>query len=118
MNTHEKAILLQQEKELQDRREHQITLMAVASLLQTKEGKQLFKYLFKNMEVMTTPPLGMSGMDLHEYLGFLRAGNSIYKLACEANSEEAALILAKLERDRYAELYAQYREELGLDTEE
>ena len=46
---------------------------------------------------------------LHEYLGHLRAGNSIYKLACEADSEIAASLLSKLERERYEHILEQYR---------
>jgi len=107
MNDKDKRIL--EERERKEAKEHQDVLIAIATLLKHREGIQLFRYMFKNFEVMTTPPLGMHGMDLHEYLGFLRAGNSIYKLACEADSESAASILAKLERDRYAELYEQHR---------
>jgi hypothetical protein len=40
-------------------------------------------------------------------LGFLRAGNSIFKLVAEANAQAAADILAQNEKDRYAKLYAE-----------
>jgi hypothetical protein len=62
------------------------------------------------------PDKSMEGNILHEYLGFLRAGNSIYKLACEASSETAAHILAKIERERYEDKYEQFRIENGLNT--
>ena len=47
----------------------------------------------------------MEGNFLHDKLGFLRAGNSIYKLVAEANAEMAATILAENEKERYAKLY-------------
>lgn len=105
---------LEERKIRQEAAEHSEVLLAISAILNTPTGSKLFKYLFKNFEVMTAPPIGMQGMDLHEYLGFLRAGNSIYKLACEANSETTASILAKLERERYADQYEQFRIENGL----
>jgi len=97
------------EQERKERLEHRDVLLSIASLIKTDEGQKLFKYLFKNLEVSQVPPQGLEGNQLHEYLGFLRAGNTIYKLACEAASETSASILAKLERERYDDLYEQHR---------
>lgn len=110
--------LLKYEQELirQEQLEHRDVLLAISAIIKTKEGQQLFNYLFKNFEVMCAPERGLQGNDLYEYLGFLRAGNSIYKLVCEANSEEAANILSKLERKRYEDLYEQHRIENGLNN--
>ena len=35
------------------------------------KNEHLFKYLFKSFDVMTAPPVGMQGVELHEYLGHL-----------------------------------------------
>jgi hypothetical protein len=101
------------EKRRQEAVEHQNVLLAIASIINTDEGRTLFSYLFKNFEVTTLPDKSFEGNMLHEYLGFLRAGNSIYKLACEAASEQAAQITAKLERKRYDDLLEQFRLENG-----
>lgn len=103
---HEKYL---SEKERQERLEHQDVLLAIAAVIETKEGKKIFEYLFKNLEVGTLPPINLRGEELHEMLGFLRAGNSIYKLVCEAATESAASILSSLERKRYEELIYQHR---------
>jgi hypothetical protein len=104
-----------EEKERQEALEHRDVLLAIASILKTKEGMTLISYLFKNFEVGNVPDRTLKGEDLHEQLGFWRAGNSFYKLACEADSETAALLLAQLERRRYEELYQQHRLKNGLN---
>lgn len=97
------------EKLRQESVEHRDALLSIASILQTKEGEKLFKYLFKNFEVANLPPKGMEDKELHEYLGYLRAGNSVYKLVCEADANIAASILSKLERERYDHKLEEYR---------
>jgi hypothetical protein len=111
--------LVKYQKELQRREsiEHRDTLLAIASIIKTDEGRKLFKYFFKNFEVGCLPERGFNNDDLQEYLGFLRAGNSIYKLVCEADSEESARIMAKLERERYEHKYEQFRIENGLNRD-
>jgi hypothetical protein len=108
-------LLYQEEKQRKEHIEHQDVLLAIGALLKTKEGLQLFKYLFKNLEVATLPEQGLQSEVLHEFLGFLRAGNSIYKLACEADAEVAASLLAKIEKEKYDDLREQYRIENGLN---
>lgn len=108
-----------EEKERRERLEHRDVLLSIASLIKTPEGQRLFEYLFKNLDVGILPPKELKGENLHEHLGFLRAGNSIYKLACEAASESAASISASLERKRYEDIYHQYRIESGeFDTDD
>lgn len=106
MQTKEEKI---QEIELRERIEHQNVLLALGVLLRQKEGVQLFNYLFKEFDVACVPEIGMEGQMLFEYLGFLRAGNAIYKLVCEADYSIAATILSKLEKDRYDRLYIDSR---------
>ncbi len=105
------------EKQRKEDIEHRDVLLAIGSLLKTPEGLNLFKYLFKNFEVANLPDKSLEGIELHEALGFLRAGNSIYKLACESASEIAGSIIAKIERERYEDLREQFRVENASTTE-
>lgn len=84
--------------------EHRDVVLNVRSVLATTPGKILFKYLFKSFDVGQPPFQGFEGAMLHDHLGFLRSGNSIFKLACEANAETAAGLLAEIEKDRYETL--------------
>ncbi len=109
MLTNEELLERQRKELIREQIEHRDVLTAIATIIKTKEGLQLFGYLFKHFEATNLPDRGMEGNDLHDYLGFLRAGNAIYKLACEADSETAASLIAKMERQRYEHLYEQYR---------
>jgi hypothetical protein len=93
--------------------EHRDVLLAIAAIIKTDEGKRLFRYLFKTLDVTSLPPDHMDGKILYEYLGFLKAGLSIYKLVCEAASETGASIIAKIERERYEDKLQQFRIESG-----
>lgn len=102
-------------KSRQEASEHRDVLLAIAAVINTNEGKTLFKYLFKSFDVAQLPGEGMDGKLLYEYLGFLRAGNSIFKLASESASETAAGILAKIERERYEDKHELTRIQYGLN---
>jgi len=106
-----------EKKDRQEALEHRDVLLAIASILKSSEGIKLFRYFFKSFDVAKLPEQSMEGNILHEYLGFLRAGNSIYKLVCEADFEISASILSKLERERYDDINEQYRIENGTDSE-
>lgn len=97
------------EQELEEERlaavEHRDVITALADLLENKSGQILIKYLFKNFQVGELPPFGLEGLELHDQLGFLRAGNAVYKIACEANFNKAGEILAKIEKEKYEKLY-------------
>lgn len=95
------------QEEVQDAIEHRDALLDVRAVLATISGRNFFKYLFKSFEVGVLPDYGLEGNFLHDKLGFLRAGNSIFKLVAEADAEQAATILAKIEKDRYAKLYSE-----------
>lgn len=95
------------ESQRKEATEHRDVILAIQWVLGTPEGKTFFKYLFKNLEVGVLPPVGSEGNYLMDKIGFLRAGNSVFKIACEAAPEVAAEILAKLEKERYAELIAE-----------
>ena len=103
-------------QERQEALEHRDVLLAIGSIIKTPAGEKLFKYLFKNFEVAELPDRSVEGNVLHEYLGFLRAGNSIFKLVSEADSVISASILAKIERERYDKLCEQHRIENDIDN--
>lgn len=91
---------------------HKVRL-AITEVLKTDEGRRIFSYLFKTLDVLELPDQSLEGNLLYEYLGFLRAGNSIYKLACEADVEITASLMAKIEREKYDRLYERNRIENG-----
>lgn len=94
------------QEEVAEAIEHRDMLLDVRAILATTSGRNFFKYLFEHFEVTQLPDLGLEGNLLMEKLGFLRAGNAIFKLVAEANAEMAATLLAQNEKDRYAKLYS------------
>jgi hypothetical protein len=112
----EKLVEYHNNLERQEALEHRDVLLAIAAIIKQPEGLKLFRYLFKYFNVAELPDQSMTGNLLHEYLGFLRAGNSIYKLVCEADAMIAASVLSKLEREKYDRLNEQYRLEQELNT--
>lgn len=94
---------------LREETEHRDVLLALKELLKRKEGVTLIRYLFKSFDVGEVPGRNLEGTELHDYLGFLRAGNSIYKISCEADFEKAGSILASVEKERYNDRREQHR---------
>lgn len=73
-------------------------LLDIQAILATKVGKNFITYLFVNLEVGELPVIGLSGEFLLDRLGFLRAGNSIFKMVAEASPEIAGQILGHIEK--------------------
>ncbi len=90
-------------EELEERTEHANALRNIDTIMSTPAGRGFMKYLFKHLDVCEMPEFGLQGEILHDRLGFLRAGNSIYKIACEANFEVAAQLMAQIEKEKYAQ---------------
>ena len=78
--------------ELKERIKHQNTLVDIRNILATESGKRFIKYLFESFEVGELPVQGAEGSFLFDHLGFLRAGNSIFKIVAQANPEVARII--------------------------
>lgn len=116
MSVHRELEKFFEKKERQQNLDHRDVLLAIASIIKTDEGRKLFSYLFDTLEVTNLPDQDLDGKLLFESLGFLRAGNSIYKLVCESASETAASIIAELERKRYDDKRERYSIENGLAT--
>lgn len=81
--------------------EHERMLMDLQSLMSHSAGKNFIKYLFKNFMVGELPPISMEGAILHDYTGFLRAGQSIFEIASQADPTTAGLILSELQKEKY-----------------
>lgn len=88
---------------------------AIRALFKFPQGRTLFKFLFKYLRVGELPIQGLEGTYLADELGMLRAGKSVFEIACMADSQMAADILATLEKERYHERYIQ---KFGTDDED
>lgn len=84
--------------------EHRDILLDIRALLSSSSGKNFFKYLFKHFQVGELPEMGLDGTMLADTLGFLRAGNSVFKLVAEADAEMAGRFLAENEKEKYDRL--------------
>lgn len=96
------------DEERREALEHRDALLDIRAILSTSHGRRFFKYLFKVLDVAELPDIGVEGPLLHERLGFLRVGHSIFKLASEANHEVSGQILAEIEKEKYERLIAEY----------
>jgi hypothetical protein len=85
--------------------EHRDALLNVRAVLATSSGREFFKYLFKMFQVTELPDRGLEGPELFDTLGYLRAGNSVFKLVAEADAASAGNLLAQNEKERYAQIY-------------
>lgn len=101
----------EQSEEYQEAIEHRDVLLDIRSMLVSNSGRKFFKYLFKNLGVGELPEMGLEGNLLMDRMGFLRAGNSIFKLVAEADFEMAGNLLAQIEKEKYERLDSESRPE-------
>jgi hypothetical protein len=92
------------QEEIEEALEHRDVLLALREILATQSGQMFFKYLFKHFEIGLLPEVGVEGTLLHDHIGFLRAGVSIFELASEANPQLSAGILADIKKEKYERL--------------
>ena len=85
-------------------------IMNLGSVLKTQPGREFMKYLFRTMLVGDVPPAGLSGELLHDMLGAMRAGKTVYNLAAQADAEVVATLMAQNEKERYAQSMVQSNE--------
>lgn len=93
--------------DIADAIEHRDVLINLRAVLKTVSGREVFKYLFKHFRVTDFPQIGLEGPMLHDNIGMMRAGRSIWEIAAEADPETAATLLAQTEKERYAKLYSE-----------
>lgn len=79
--------------------EYRDVLKALKVVLETSNGKVVFKYLFKNFMVGKLPDTGLTGHLMREALGFYRAGQSIFELTTAADTITSSKLLAELRRE-------------------
>lgn len=72
---------------------------AIRALFKTHEGKLFFKYLLKEFKVGDLPPIGMEGPLLHDYLGFCRAGYSLFEILTKISPVETSLLMADIVKE-------------------
>lgn len=88
----------QSNKEAIEQRDAQLNLKAI---LATDPGRNFIKFLLVNFDVGELPEQGIEGVTLHETIGFLRAGQSIFQIVSQANRQIAGEILANIQGDKY-----------------
>jgi len=94
-----------QMEEFKELKRHQEILLDIQSVLATKPGRNLMRFLFERFGVGDLPEIGISDEYLKDRLGFLRAGQLIFKIVAEAHPETAGSILAQIERDRHVQAH-------------
>ena len=72
------------QSEHSDRRT-QIALANLNTLLASNAGREFFKYLIYSFDVGTVPPMGLSEELTRDWMGFSRAGRSIFELISQAD---------------------------------
>ena len=72
----------------------------VRALLAFDEGELLFRELFKILGVAQLPQEGLRGEDLHENLGFLRAGQTLLSILTEGDPATVQKMLLQNEKER------------------
>lgn len=92
-----------------DALKHREVIIALQGILGSKDGRLFIKYLLESFDVGILPEFGLIGEQLMDRLGFLRAGNSVFKIAAEANPDITGQLIAQIEKERYADLYNETR---------
>ena len=95
----------------EDRREaieHRDMLLDLRSVLATVSGVRMMRYLFMHLGVGELPEIGLPNDIMLDKMGYLRAGNAVFKLASEADPAIAGKLLAEIEKEKYERIYAEY----------
>ena len=79
---------------------HDDVLKAISIVISSPHGKKFIKYLFNEFSVGGFPPVGLYGEPLTEYMAYLRAGNSIYKMILESAPEQTGQLISDMEKER------------------
>lgn len=87
--------------------EHRDMLLDLRAILKTTSGMKVFKYFFKHFGVGELPELGLPNEILLDKLGYLRAGNAMFKLLSEADPIVSGNILANIEKEKNERIYRQ-----------
>lgn len=88
------------DQEKEEALEHAEIKKSIGAVLSSPHGKRFIKYLFKSFSVGEFPPVGMTDKDLLEYMSYLRAGNSIYKIVLESDPDLTGFLITEIEKER------------------
>jgi hypothetical protein len=108
-----KLIAFQKREAEKEAIEHRDAVLNLKAVLKTDAGRSFIKFLLKSFDVGELPSKGLTGVELHETIGFLRSGQSIFQIVSQAEPEVAAKLLANLEREKYEKLQELYVLENG-----
>lgn len=81
--------------------EHDQMLQDLGLVLTTPHGQNFIKYLMKHFSVADLPPIGLPDEVRQEYIGFLRAGQSLFEIVSQADTNKAGLILAQIQKEKF-----------------
>jgi hypothetical protein len=79
---------------------HDEMLKSISVVISNPHGKKFIKYLFNEFSVGGFPPVGLYGEQLTEFMAYLRAGNSIYKIILESAPEQTGQLISDMEKER------------------
>jgi hypothetical protein len=82
---------------------HDEILKSISVVISSPHGKKFIKYLFNEFSIGGFPPVGLYGEALTEYMAYLRAGNSIYKMVLESAPEQTGQLISDMEKERQDE---------------
>lgn len=88
-------------------KEHASMLMDLSLVLSTPQGQSVFKYLLKSFGVGELPDINIPTNLRDEYIGFLRAGQSVFEIMSQADNIKSGLILAQIQKEKYDVAMAQ-----------
>ena len=89
-------------KEVQEQlNEHEQMLQDLCTVLNTPPGQNFVKYLIKSFGVGELPGINIPDKLRDEYIGFLRAGQSVFEIVSQADTIKAGLILAQIQKEKY-----------------
>jgi hypothetical protein len=77
-------------------------LMNLKTVLDTQSGTELFKYLFKHFMVTETVPIGLPDEVKNDWLGYIRAGQSLFSIVAQADAFKAGNIIAETTKEKYS----------------
>lgn len=75
-------------------------LLDLSLILSTPHGQNFIKYLLKSFAVGDLPAINISDKLRDEYIGFLRAGQSVFEIVSQADNIKAGLILAQIQKEK------------------
>lgn len=70
-------------------------------ILSRPEGKAFMKYLLKHFGVGEYPPAAMDEAILRDFMGFSRAGQSIFSIAAQADQLTTGILMAEIQKEKY-----------------